>query len=932
MEAKPIHALRPAEVYVALQTSPDGLVSADALSRQKLYGLNIPVQPINHFPWIRVLEHTFHPLAVILLLSALIAFILRQPVLSLVIVLLVLVNAAFSFWREHRTEQAMQALSRLLPAYTRLYRDGVKTDLPASEVVPGDVLLLSEGDNIPADARVVEAFGLRTNNAALTGEAMPPLKTADASLLEGISELERPNLVFAGTSVTAGTGKAVVFNTGNLTQFGRIAHLTQSVTDEPSPLQTELKQLSRRISLIAVSIGMVIFVIGITDIGLDKFKAALFSLGILVAAAPEGLPATITLALAMAGQRLAQNKVLVKKLSVIEKLGTVSVILTDKSGTLTQNQLTVREIWVGKKRWSVSGVGYEPKGALTSNHPGAVMEKDMTTLLTAALLCNNARLCPPAPGRLNWSSLGDQTEAALRVVAIKGGMDEQRVAHAFPRLHELPFDARRKRMSTIHSRNGLLPGMHRKSGPAAAFVKGAPREVLQLCSSIQIGDEVCTLTDDLRHEIHQVINQYATRSLRVLALAYRDLPAGNGLFTVESVERQLTFLGLVAMHDPPRPEVADTIQTCLRAGIRMVMITGDYGLTAESLARRLGMLQTPNPLILTGADLDAMDDAQLSDILAKEVIFARMAPEHKLRIVTAMQAMGEIVAVTGDGVNDAPALRRADVGIAMGIAGTDVAREAADIVIINDNFSGILHAIQEGRAVFTNIRKVMTYIFSSNIPEIVPFLLTAILNIPLALTVPQILAIDLGTDLLPALALSAEKPEPDSMRQPPRRKSQHLIDQFLLLRALGLGIIETLLCYSGFILVYFLGGQFPALHFSLVVPWFVRISPEQIQAVAVTMFHAGVVTAQVGNAFACRTETNRGRLLGWTSNPLLLYSIAGELAIILGLIYIPILAQAFDHAWLPIQFWSWLLIYPVVLYSLDWLRKRITMGNVRKRK
>lgn len=919
----PLHSLRIAEVFQALETTSQGLAEDEAVARLSLYGANQLSEPLAIPLSNKLIGHFKHPMALILLAAGVLSFIAGEPVLGVVIGLLMIANAGFSIWREHRAEQAMSALKKLLPTYARLARAGAEVKIPASDVVPGDLLVLAEGDHIPADARVVEEYGLRVNNATLTGEALSARKTADASFQEGISEVERPNLIFAGTSVVSGTGRAVVYATGMLTQFGRIAHLTQAVADEPSQLQLELGRITKVISIAAGGLGALVFVEGAFDVGLGIYESFLLALGILVAAIPEGLPATVTLALAMAGQRLAGRGIFVKKLSIIEALGTVSVICTDKSGTLTQNQMTVREAWAGRQRFSVSGVGYEPAGAFSPDPVGEIYERDLTTLLTAASLCNNSRLNPPSAEYPRWTCLGDQTEAALRVAVIKGGLSERTLAVSYPRIHELPFDARRKRMSTIH----------RAGAGEVVFIKGAPREVLQLCSHIQLHGENRPLTNVLREEILTANDDYARSALRVLAFARRELPPRSGSYTVERVEHELTFLGLAAMMDPPRPEVAAAVKTCREAGIRMIMITGDYGLTAESMARRVGMLVSDNPQIITGAELDAMSDSELAGLLPNEVIFARMAPEHKLRLVAAFQTRGDVVAVTGDGVNDAPALRKADVGIAMGITGTDVAKEASDMVITDDNFAAIVRAIEEGRAVFDNLRKFITYIFSSNIPEIVPFLLTATFQLPLALTVRQILAIDLGTDLFPALALGAEAPEPDVMKRPPRRRDQKLIDSSLLTRAfLWLGLIEAALCFLGFAFVHSAFGganwlPLPNIDWSSL-PGMWPIPPAQAAAVAVTVFHAGVVMAQIGNAFACRTERNRGRELGWLSNRFLLVGVIIETVIILSLIYVPPLANAFDHAPLPPLFWIGLSLYGVVLYTFDWLRKALVRKGV----
>ncbi len=917
MNSSPIYGLRVFEVFQAFETSINGLTATQAEERLSLYGKNIlsEVKPTPKFP--RFIKYTTHPMALLLWISGFLAFLVFQPLLGVVIWALVIVNAGFSFWQDYRTEKAMASLRDLLPETARVIRNGNEVKISASELVPGDLLVLSEGDNIPADARVVEEYGLRVNNANLTGEALPIRKTADASLREGISEIERPNLIFAGTSVISGTGRAVLYATGMLTEFGRIARLTQFLEEEASPLQRELLRITRIIAIVAIGIGAIVFTIGLFEVGMGLFESFLLALGIIVATVPEGLPATITLALAFAGQRLAQKGVLVKKLSIVEMLGNVSIIATDKSGTLTQNQMTVREIWVSRQRLSVSGVGYEPKGSFSLNAKGFLPQNDINKMLEAAYLCNNARLNPPTSEHPHWSCLGDQTEAALKVVALKGGISEQSLQRNYPRIHELPFDARRKRMSTIHE-------FHHKE---LAFVKGAPREVLQLCNHIIMNGDIIPLHDTVRQEIIAANDEYAQNALRVLALAQRELNQHSGGYSPETVEQNLTFLGLAAMMDPPRPEVAEAVRICREAGIRIVMITGDYGLTAASFARRIGMLTTSNPIIITGADLDQMNDIQLKSILAKEIIFARMAPEHKLRLVSIFQGEGEVVAVTGDGVNDVPMLRKADVGVAMGVVGTDVAKEAADIIITNDNFGAIINAIEEGRAIFDNLRKFITYIFSSNVPEILPFLLTSTFSIPLALTVKQILAIDLGTDLFPALALGTEKPEANIMKRPPRRRGARLIDGKLMARAfLWLGPIEALLCFFGFYIVLD-GSVIQKLIPLPIITYWVQIiqglpltAPERY-FMAVTVFHAGVVFAQVGNALACRTEESPIRELGVFSNPRLLQGIVIEIMIILALIYFPPLAKMFDHYPIPWFLGLGLIIFAPTLFLIEWIRK-----------
>jgi Ca2+-transporting ATPase len=921
MSTSPIYSLRVSEVLQSLETSLRGLTSDEAASRRSLYGANLIAEQPRPGIWRKYVAQVRHPFVLLMVIAGLITLSQREFELSLVIWLLTVVNAGFSFWREYRAEQAVEKLRHLLPSNAHVVRDGADSHLPAAEIVPGDLVILAEGDNIPADARVVEEYGLRVNNASLTGESLAARRSADASLVSGLSELERPNLIFAGTSVASGTGKAVVYATGMLTQFGRIAQLTQSVEEEPSPFHQELQRLGRIFAWIAIGIGAIVWLVGTFEPTVSRNipRPLLLALGIIVAVTPEGLPATLTLSLAIAVQRLTTRGVLAKRLNIIETLGNVSVVCTDKSGTLTQNQMTVREVWLAGHKLQVSGVGYEPKGEYSPDPAGARLDGDLNTLLEAAMSCNNARINPPSPEHPTWNSLGDQTEAALKVAAMKRGLDEAGVNRRLPRIHELPFDARRKRMTTIH----------RTGTGEVAYVKGAPREVAQLCTEILLNGEIVPMSEAYQAQINTANDDYARRALRVLALARRALPPRSGAYTADNVERELTFLGLMAMMDPPRPEVERAVETCRQAGIRIVMITGDYGLTAESMARRVGMITSSHPLIVTGSELDEMSEVALQHALDQEIIFARMAPDHKLRLVSAFQARGDVVAVTGDGVNDAPALRKADVGIAMGIVGTDVAKEAADIVLTDDNFGAITSAIEEGRAIYDNIRKFISYIFSSNVPEVLPFLATASFGIPLALTVRQILAIDMGTDIVPALALGMERPEPGVMRQPPRPRRQPLLDRALLLRSfLWLGMLEAVLCFAGFIAVYVLAGHVRRLGLPFLdsIPWprlLPFIAAANIEHVSQTVFHAGVVSAQIGNVFACRTIKAHNRQQGWTSNPLLLAGIALELLLIALLIYVPPLAVAFDHATLPLIFWPVLLLFGPVLYTVEWLRKAL---------
>lgn len=673
------------DVYPHLMSRPGGLTEAEATDRLQQYGRNriadAPTKPL----WRKLWANFTHLMALLLWMGGVAAFLARMPELGIAIWLVNLINGAFSFWQEHKAEQATAALRRMLPAYARVLRAGAEAQILAEELVPGDLLLLIEGDHISADARLVRAAELYVDQSTLTGESRPVRKAAEDVAGNGLTRAELPNLVFAGTNVAAGTGTAVVYATGAASEFGKIAHLTQSLGDELSPLQKEIAVVTKLISAIAVGMGVLFFVLAI---GLGEMRLAeglIFGLGMIVAFVPEGLLPTVTLALAMGVQRMVKRHALIKRLSAVETLGSTSVICTDKTGTLTQNEMTVRNLWAAGRTLTVSGVGYAPAGEIldTQHRSFSPDEPDLRALLLTAGLCNNARLLPPNHESSRWAILGDPTEAALAVVAAKGGIDLSAEAQRLPRLRELPFDAQRKRMTTIHQAGRGQPG----EAGQLALVKGAPKEILALCTHWQRAGMRQPLTDETRAEILAANDAFAREGLRVLAMAQRVLLPSFHDFSFPAVEQELTFVGLAAMADPPRPEVAAAVAACHRAGIRIIMITGDYGLTAESIARRIGIVHSAHVRIVTGGELEAMDEAGLHAALTDEVIFARVAPEHKLRVVSALQSMGLVVAVTGDGVNDAPALALSTVGIAMGAAGADVALETADIVLMSDDLS-----------------------------------------------------------------------------------------------------------------------------------------------------------------------------------------------------------------------------------------------------
>lgn len=930
-----IHALPIGEVYRLLASGPDGLCSDEVAQRRKRFGFNTiregRVKPL----YLKFLGNFTHLMAILLWVGGIIAFVARLPQLGWAIWAVIVINAVFSFWQEYRAEKALAVLRGLLPVTVVVLRDGQEQKIPAVELVPGDVMLVAEGDHVSADGRLVLEAELRVDQSALSGESHPIRKTAEVVPQAGMARAELSNLVFAGSSVASGNGRAVVFATGMETEFGKIAALTLSIEEELSPLQKEINRMTRVVTALAVGIGVVFFFLSVVVVQRPLSSGFLFALGMVVAFVPEGLLPTVTLALAMGVQRMARRNALIKKLSSVETLGSCTVICTDKTGTLTQNEMTVRDIWVAGRRLSVSGCGYAPEGRFVE--AGTVVPcqvaGELRTLLVAAALCNDSRIIAPDETVSCWTVLGDTTEAALKVAALKAGIDPEQEIVKLPRLRDIPFDSRRKRMSTIHQDSGYEgAGWHHefcRSDPQPgliAFVKGAPKEILTLSSSIRIAGSDQLLTDDVRGEIMRVNDDYARNGLRVLAVACRPLPPGHSDHAAETVERDLVFLGLMAMMDPPRQEVAAAVDMCRRAGIRIIMITGDYGLTAESIARRVGIVGAGRPKLVSGAELDTMDDTALQTALADEVVFSRVAPEHKLRVVSTLQELGNVVAVTGDGVNDAPALKKADIGVAMGISGTDVAKESADMILADDNFASIVNAIEEGRGVYANIKKFVAYIFTSNMPEAWPFILQIMFNIPLALPIMQILAIDLGTDIVPALALGTERPEPGIMDIPPRSLGERLIDFPLLLRTMvWLGSIQTALCFCGYFYLYWYFGYSDYFHLPRpdLVPYAERLLTRDgyVYILATTIFLASVVTTQIGNAYACRTERTSVFTIGFFSNRLLLVGILVEVTLVSLLMYVPPLRRIFELAPLPLHFWGVIFAFPPVLFLAEEARK-----------
>jgi calcium-translocating P-type ATPase len=868
-----------------LRATRAGLSSAEAERRLLQYGPNA-LRRRGGRRWPRELAQQFvHPLALLLWAAALLAWIAGIVAIALAIVAVIVLNAVFAFVQEQQAERAVEALARYLPAQASVVRDGREQLVEAERLVPGDVLAIHEGDRISADARLLSG-GVEVDLSTLTGESMPAFRSAEYADTH-MPLLQARELVFSGTACTEGEARALVFATGMHTQLGRIAALSQRVEADESPLEAQVRRVAWLIAAIAVAMGIAFVPLGVFAAGLSVGDAVVLAVGLLVGNVPEGLLPVITLALAVGVRDLARRGAVVKRLSAVETLGSADVICTDKTGTLTENRMRVTEVATG----------------------------DEQALAAVMAACSNAQL-----GRDGAASVGDPTEVAMLAAAERAGADVSVEERTRQRRRQFHFDPTLKLMSTVDERDGGL----------WVDVKGAPEAVLPRSTTFVADDGAERPLDEAtRDALERRIARHAAQGLRVLGVARRPLGDGEAAPAArEQAERDLCFLGFVAMSDPPRAEVAEAVARCHEAGIRIIVVTGDHALTAEAIAREVGIVRGGAPRVVGGAEVDALDDAALATLLREhdEVLFARVSPEAKLRIADALRDDGHVVAMTGDGVNDAPALRRADIGVAMGRSGTDVAREASEMVLADDNFATIVTAVEAGRRVYDNIRKFITYIFAHTVPELVPYMVYALGGgaIPLPLTILQLLSIDLGTETLPALALGREAAEPGLMRRPPRERAESVIRVPMLLRAwLFLGVIGAALAMGGFFAVLLHAGWSPgdstgkgsALHHAY--------------RQATTMTFLGIVMGQVGASFAARTERASLRSVGVLSNRLLLWGIAFELALAALLIYVPPFQDVLGTAALEPWMLALTLPFPFIVWGADELRRWLLRRRAR---
>ena len=891
------------KVFDDLNTSENGLTSQEAKLRLKKYGYN-RLSEKRQIPFIhKFITHFKDLFGILLLVAAVLSYVSGSPELALIILAVVFVNIFVSIFQESRAEKAMETLKSWMPEYAKVIRDGELKKISVREIVPGDIIQLEEGDRVPADARLMETFDLWTNNVPLTGESEPQPRIAEPTKVVEKAYMYSPNLVFMSTSVAKGQGKAVVYSTGMDTQFGKIAILTQTIKEEESPLQKEIALTAKYDFIIAIIVGVIFLVISYY-LTRSLANSIFFMIGVMVCCVPEGLQVTVSSALAINVLKMVKQHVLVKRLSAVQTLGSVTVICTDKTGTITKGEMTVNKLWVKDRVIEVSGEGYMPVGDFTiDGQPLKEGEtKSLDKILEIAALCNGAKIDPPSEKNKNWSVIGDPTDGALLVAALKYGQVIEELILEKPTIDILPFSFETKRMSTVHELNGDV----------LIYTKGAPRNILDLCTKVLVEGKVEDLTQESMNWIETRIHEFANEGLRVIAFAYKKIPKTE-YKKGEETEKDLIFVGLAGMRDPPRKEVKNAVQKAKQAGIKTVIITGDYGPTAQAIAQEVGIVDREFCQIIRGVDLEDLNDQAIVDEVKKgNVIFARVSPEQKLRIVKVLKKSGEVVAVTGDGANDAPSLKEADIGVAMGASGTDVAREAADIVLLNDSFASIVKAVESGRAIYENIRKFIVYVFSHNWAELIPYVLYAVLAIPLPLLVVQVLAIDLAIDVIPSLALSREPPEAGIMEEPPRSLKERLFTRKVFGRSLFIGIIIAVGAMIGCLSAWTAGGW----HFGEALA-----SDSPVYIKGVTMTFAGIVVAQVGNVLACRTSKQSIFKTSLKTNKWIIAGIVSQLSILAFLVYVPLMQKVFGTTALGLSDWIFLISLALIVIFAEEIRK-----------
>ncbi|MBN1954945.1 MAG: cation-translocating P-type ATPase [Anaerolineae bacterium] len=913
------HAASVDETLSVLQTDlQQGLGSEKARQRLAEFSPNeLAERPRPGF-WHMLLAQFNNFLIIILIASALLSLALKEFEEAVAILAIVILNAILGIVQERRAEEALAALQKMAAPEAHVLRDGHRVAIPARELVPGDVVFLEAGNYVPADLRIVESANLRADEASLTGESIAVEKKADCVLAEDTTLGDRVNLAFMGSTITYGRGVGVVVLTGMRTQIGLIAEMIQSYEEEATPLQRRLDQLGRWLGWGALVICALVFIVAVvrdTEIRiiLQQGTAAYFgqyaemlrelfltAVSLAIAAVPEGLPAVVTICLAMGMQEMVRRHALIRRLPAVETLGSATAICSDKTGTLTQNEMTAVRLYVANLRLDISGEGYQPQGAF--DNYGTLMDPqdypEALALLTGGLLCSDAQLEKDEDG---YRMVGDPTEGALVVAAAKADLWREEVEARMPRVAELPFDSDRKCMTTIHTvpEQGPVGRAGERRSDYVVYVKGAPDVILGRCHSILEGGHDVELTAARRQHVENVNRDLGQEALRVLAVAYRMLDELPEKLEPEEIERDLTLVGLVAMIDPARPEVRPAVEKARHAGIRTMMVTGDYPDTARAIAKEIGLLR-PEGQVVSGAELNEMSDEELSARIEQVDVFARVSPRHKVRIIEALRAHNHVVAMTGDGVNDAPALKRADIGVAMGITGTDVSKEVADMVLTDDNYASIVAAIERGRIIYSNIRKFVYYLLSCNMAEIMIIFLATLAGQPPPLTPIQLLWLNLLTDGAPALALSLEQGDPDIMDRPPRPTNEPIINREML-RGI---IVQTIAITVAVLSAYAIGLRWD----------------NGSRELARTMAFVTLSASELLRAYTARSERYPLFKLGVFSNRTMQYAVGASLLLLLGVVYLPFLQPFFDTVPLGLKEWAVvapLLFIPAVVAEIN---------------
>ena len=855
------HALSVDALWPHLASAPRGLTTAEAEQRLVEYGSNELKAADRISPWSILLQQFKDVLILILLVATALSAFLGHGMEAVAIAVIVMFAVLLGFIQEYRAERAIEALRQMAAPTVAVIRDGQEIRIPARELVPGDVILLHPGDKVAADVRLIESVNLQVDEAALTGESVPVSKGTEPLDGEELALGDRTNMAFAGTIVTYGRGRAVAVGTGMKTQFGRIAQMLQSVESAKTPLQQNLDKVGRVLAVAALVVVTAIVALGVLR-GQPPLEMLIFGIALAVAVVPEALPAVVTISLAIGVQHMVKRNALVRRLPAVETLGSTSVICSDKTGTLTKDEMTARKLYTAERTVGVSGSGYEPQGELSVDDAPVTPSRLEAELLRAAALVSDAHLVRDKEHG-GWDVKGDPTEGAMIVAAAKVGLHKDALDFEFPRVSEIPFTSESKRMTTLH----------RESNAQVAYAKGAPETILASCSRQRTAQGDVMLDDARREAILGTVRAMADEALRVLAVATKDHA------TLEDAERDMTFLGLFGMIDPPRPEAKSAVEQCARAGIEVVVITGDHPLTARAVARELGVLRTGRAV--TGAELERMGDEELEREVESIEVYSRVSPAHKLRVVTALQKRGHVVAMTGDGVNDAPALKQADIGIAMGITGTDVSKEAAAMTLTDDNFASIVAAVEEGRGIFENIKKYLMYLLSSNIGEIGLMAGATIAGLPLPLTAVQILTVNLATDGLPALALAVDPPDDDLMDRPPRDGRTGVFTRPVVLLML-------------------LGGLWSTVVNLAVFTWALRSGRGVTEAI--TMTFVSLVLIQFFKAYNFRSD-RRSVLHRPFANTWLNIAIVGELVLLVIIVLFPPMHEPFGTYALTLSDW-----------------------------